>query len=104
VRVFIRGEEIAESTRPLVLSETGQPNRYYIPREDVRNGALEVGGTARVSTDMSATLWSAQIGGKRLEDVAWTHAAPAGAALKLADRLCFSGEGVEVWVDGERVE
>ncbi len=40
VRVVADGEVIAESTRAKVLSETGLPNRYYLPRKDVRVGLL----------------------------------------------------------------
>jgi uncharacterized protein (DUF427 family) len=105
VRVFVGREQVAESTRPLVLSETGEPNRYYVPREDVQSAALEPSRTVRVSAYTgSASLWSANVDGRRLKDVAWTHEAPAGEALRLANCFCFSGEGVEVWVDGERVE
>lgn len=105
VRVLVGGERVADSTRALVLSETGEPNRYYVPREDVQNAALEPSGTVRVASYTgSASLWSAHVDGRRLEDVAWTHEAPAGDALRLANRFCFSGEGVEVWVDDARVE
>ena len=105
VRVVVWGEQVAVSRRPLVVSETGEPNRYYVPREDVRGAALEPSGTVRASAYTgSASLWNAHIDGRRLEDVAWTHEAPAGDALRLGNCFCFSGEAVEVWVDGERVE
>lgn len=41
VRVLADGEVIAETRRPKVLFETGLPNRYYIPPDDVRQEALE---------------------------------------------------------------
>jgi uncharacterized protein (DUF427 family) len=34
------GVVLAESSRPLVLSERGLPDRYYLPREDVRMDLL----------------------------------------------------------------
>ena len=36
VRVVHDGQVLAESTRPLLLRETGLPVRYYLPVEDVR--------------------------------------------------------------------
>ena len=41
-RVVVRsnGDVLAESDRPLVLSEKGLPDRYYLPREDVRMDLL----------------------------------------------------------------
>ena len=102
--MFVGGKQVAESTRPLVLSETGEPNRYYVPREDVQGAALEPSGTVRASAYTGrASLWSANVDGRRLKDVAWTLEAPAGDALRLANCFCFSGEGVEIWLDGERV-
>jgi uncharacterized protein (DUF427 family) len=40
VRVELDGTVLAESDRPLVLTETGLPDRYYLPREDVRMDLL----------------------------------------------------------------
>ncbi|CAN5444433.1 hypothetical protein BH23ACT9_BH23ACT9_34580 [soil metagenome] len=41
-RVVVRcGEEVlAESSRPMVVSETGLPNRFYLPAADVRTELL----------------------------------------------------------------
>jgi uncharacterized protein (DUF427 family) len=41
-RVVVRstGDVLADSRRPLVLSEKGLPDRYYLPREDVRMDLL----------------------------------------------------------------
>ena len=45
VRVEAGGQLLADSTRPVVLSETGLPDRYYLPREDVRMDLLEPSAT-----------------------------------------------------------
>src|SRR5438105_7126518 len=36
LRVVVGGETVAESTRPVLLFETGLPVRYYLPKLDVR--------------------------------------------------------------------
>ena len=41
VRVEAGGQVLAESDRAIVLSETGLPDRYYLPREDVQIDLLE---------------------------------------------------------------
>ena len=46
VEVAVNGEKIAESDRPVLLEETGLPTRYYLPRDDVRDGPF-VWGRAR---------------------------------------------------------
>jgi uncharacterized protein (DUF427 family) len=45
VRVELEGTVLAESDRPVVLTETGLPDRYYLPREDVRMDLLTPSGT-----------------------------------------------------------
>ena len=45
VRVEHEGIVLAESDRPIVLSETGLPDRYYLPPEDVRMDLLTPSAT-----------------------------------------------------------
>src|ERR1700753_3517370 len=40
VRVVVDGEVVAESTRPVLLTESNLPDRWYLPREDVRADVL----------------------------------------------------------------
>jgi uncharacterized protein (DUF427 family) len=42
--------------------------------------------------------------GALLDDVAWVCERPREDAIKIAGCLCFSHEGLEIEVDGERVE
>jgi len=48
VRVLLGDTVLAETTRPLLLSETGLPNRFYIPAADVRQDLLEESDTHTV--------------------------------------------------------
>lgn len=86
------GELLAESRRPLVVSETGVVNRFYIPRDDV-SAALEP--SERRSTcpyKGHASYWS--VGG--VADAAWSYETPLDGARPLAGHVTFAGEGVEV--------
>jgi uncharacterized protein (DUF427 family) len=104
VRVAVAGEVVAESSRPLVLSETGLPNRYYLPPEDVRRDVLQPSATHTVCPYKGvASYHTVQVGGTRLTDAAWFYPEPLGDVVKARGHLCFAGEGVQLEVDGERV-
>jgi uncharacterized protein (DUF427 family) len=102
VEVRANGATIAESRRALLLSETGLPNRFYVPREDV-TAALD-GPTQHTTTSpytgVAAFFTVALDDGTRLADAAWSYAQPVGDAGAVAGHLSFAGEGVEVLVDG----
>jgi uncharacterized protein (DUF427 family) len=99
VKVTIDGQVVAESDRTMVLFETGLPNRWYFPEEDVRMELLEPSETDTVCAYKGhASYWS--VGGE--DDVVWTYRDPLHDALEVKDRLAFFNERVEIDVDGER--
>lgn len=106
VRVLAAGEVIAETERPKLLFETGLPNRYYIPPDDVRGDLLERSETRTVCPYKGTASYRSMrtSGGARLDDVAWAYERPLEDAAKIAAHLCFSHDEVAVEVDGERVE
>ncbi|HEX6231873.1 MAG TPA: DUF427 domain-containing protein [Jiangellaceae bacterium] len=105
VRVVADGEVVADTHRPALLSETGLPNRYYVPLDDVRRGLLEPSATHTVCPYKGrASYHTLDVGGRRIPDAAWSYLEPLKNALKVRDHLCFSGDGVEVHVDGQRIE
>jgi uncharacterized protein (DUF427 family) len=104
VRIVAHGETVAETRRPKVLSETGLPNRYYIPLEDIRGELLEPSPTHLVcSYKGTASYKTLRIGHHRIEDAAWFYPEPLENALKVRDHLCFLAEGVSVEVDGKHL-
>ena len=59
VRVLLGEEVLADTTRPLLLSETGLPNRFYLPAGDVRQDLLEPSDTHTVCAYKgTASYWS----------------------------------------------
>jgi uncharacterized protein (DUF427 family) len=102
VEVRAGGTAIAASNRALLMSETGVPNRFYVPREDVA-AALD-GPTEHTTTDpykgVAAFFTVVLDDGTRLTDAGWSYARPLGDAAAVAGHLSFAGEGVEVLVDG----
>ena len=95
VRVELEGEVIAESSRPMVLFETGLPPRFYLPVEDV--AATYVPSPTRSACPYKgwASYWS--FGDH--PDAAWSYEDPFPDALRISGMLSFWGDGVDVIVD-----
>ncbi|WP_139005628.1 DUF427 domain-containing protein [Arthrobacter crystallopoietes] len=105
VQVFIGGEEIANSIRPLLLFETHLPIRYYLPFEDVRTGMLEPSTkTTTCPYKGRAQYWSVRAGGQLEPDIVWSYAEPIPENPKIRGLLSFYNERVDLVVDGEPLE
>lgn len=102
VRVTAGGVEVAATRQALLLSETGLPNRFYIPLGDVRTEYLEDSDTRTVCPYKGrASYRSLRVGETFLPDAAWRYPEPLQDAARVADHICFLGKGVEVRVDGQ---
>jgi uncharacterized protein (DUF427 family) len=96
VRVTLGGELIAESRRPKVLSETGLPNRFYLPAEDVVPGVLEPSAKhTHCPYKGDASYHTVSAGGRRVQDAAWFYPEPLEEATRVRDHVCFLGDGIE---------
>lgn len=104
VRVESDGELLAESDRPLLLFETALPVRYYLPPEDVRVELLPSATASSCPYKGVAAWWSARVGDRVIEDVAWSYPAPIPENPRIAGRVCFRNERLDLIVDGERQE
>jgi uncharacterized protein (DUF427 family) len=92
VRVEADGEVVAESTRTLLLSETGLPNRFYLPREDV-SAPLERSAKAMVCPYKGhSTYWSLPA----VPDAAWSYEDPLDSVKAIAGHISFDPEVVTV--------
>jgi uncharacterized protein (DUF427 family) len=100
VEVFLGGEKLASSDRAVVLAETGLPDRYYLPAQDVRTDLLRpTSTTSTCPYKGAATYWSAEVGGQVHEDVVWSYPDPIPAAAGITGLLCFWTErGAELTV------
>ncbi|RCW46982.1 uncharacterized protein (DUF427 family) [Halopolyspora algeriensis] len=109
VQVLADDLVVAESRRAKVLSETGLPNRYYVPAEDVRPELLGPSATHTVcpykGTASYRSLYRSpgDADGGVIGDAAWSYPDPLDGAGAIAGYLCFVAEGVETRVDGVRV-
>jgi uncharacterized protein (DUF427 family) len=102
--VTLGGETIADSDKAVLLSETGSPARYYLPREDIRTDLLRSTSThTRCPFKGDASYWSAEVGGQVHEDVVWSYETPIPDASGIAGLMCFYNNRVQLTVDGQPV-
>jgi uncharacterized protein (DUF427 family) len=105
VKVSVNGEVVAETERPKVLFETGLPPRYYIPPEDVhREFLVPSEKTTGCPYKGTASYYSVEAGGERLDDVVWYYPDPIPTTEKVKDHLSFYNEKVDIELDGEPQE
>jgi uncharacterized protein (DUF427 family) len=101
VRVLVGDVVVAETRRPLVLSETGYPDRFYVPVDDVRPELVEPSETHTFCPFKgTADYVSITTPETRVADAAWTYPTPRAEVGAIAGHLSFSAPGVIVLVDG----
>lgn len=95
---------LADTRRPVMLFETGLPRRYYLPKQDVAWEHLRHSDTTTQCPYKGVTsgYWSAVTGGGRVDDVAWCYDFALPEVAKIAGRVAFFDERVDLTVDGER--
>jgi uncharacterized protein (DUF427 family) len=101
IEVFVNGEKVADSIRPVALFETHLPTRWYLPYADVRTDLLTPSETiTRCPYKGTARYFSH----RDLPDAAWSYPDPIPENPKIKDLICFFDERVDMMIDGERVE
>lgn len=103
IKVAVDGVTVADSNRPMMLFETGLPVRYYLPKIDVRMELLEPTETQTACPYKGRTsrYWAIRVNGASHQDLVWCYDYPTQEAAKIAGRVCFYDERVELYVDGE---
>lgn len=90
VRVVFNGEVIAETRRAVRVLETSHPPVYYIPPEDIR---MEFFSLTKKHTFCefkgSADYWMLRLGGRTVENVAWSYPTPAPGYETIKGYLAF---------------
>jgi uncharacterized protein (DUF427 family) len=99
VRVLLGEEVLAETRRPLLLSETGLPNRFYLPAGDVRQDLLEPSDTHTVCPYKgTASYWTVTAGDHKLTDAVWSYPHAEGDAATVSGYLSFLHDDLTVEV------
>lgn len=101
VRIELDGVLLAESARAQLLFESPLlPVRSYLPAADVRVPLRPSTTRTRCPYKGEAAYWSVDVGGRVVEDLAWTYEAPLREAIPVAGLVCFFDERVDVTLDG----
>ena len=105
VHIEVDGVVIAETTKPMMLFETGMPARYYIPRIDVRMDMLERSDrVTECAYKGVATHYHYHLGDSVEENVAWSYAFPSHHVVGIRDMIAFYPERTsEFLVDGRQL-
>jgi uncharacterized protein (DUF427 family) len=99
VRVLLGDTVLADTNHPLVLSETGLPNRFYIPARDVRQDLLEPAGThTHCPYKGTASYWSVRSGDGKLTDAVWSYPQAEGDSAAVSGYLSFLHDDLTVEV------
>lgn len=101
VRVLVADTVPADSRRTRVLFETGLPNRWYFPPDDVLAELIPSDVQTFCAYKGYANYWSVRIGDELRENLAWTYRQPRHDADRVAGYVCFFNEHADVVVDGE---
>ncbi len=103
VRVLVDGVAVADSHRPMVLSETGLENRWYLPPDDVRLALTRSSTTTTVCPYKGeASYFDVEVDATVVSDALFCYQRPLDDASRVAGHLCaVPGERVVVEVDDE---
>jgi uncharacterized protein (DUF427 family) len=101
IEVLVEGQRVADSRAPVVLFETGLPARYYFPKVDLRMDLLiPSDSTSRCAYKGTANYYSMKVGGKTIKDIAWYYRFTTIETSKIAGRIAFYNEHVDLYLDG----
>lgn len=97
VVVCVAGAEIARTSRPKLLFETGLPVRAYVPAADIPAGTLLPSATrTQCPYKGEAVHWHVRAGDRVVEDACWSYEAPLAEAFAVKGHHAFAGDEVEV--------
>ncbi len=90
VRISYGDQALALTGAAMVLSETGLPNRYYIPFTDVQRDLLVPSRTRTYCPYKgAAAYWSLRTGDTEIADVGWSMPEPLKDGRDVHDHICF---------------
>ena len=96
------GVVLADTRRARALFETGLPTRWYLTREDIAVPLEPSELRTECAYKGVASYFSARIGERLLENIAWSYPEPRHDASAVQNLICFFNEALDIDVDGER--
>jgi uncharacterized protein (DUF427 family) len=90
VRIIFNGVTVADSTRPILMTEGGLTPVYYFPRADVRMDLMErTSHKTHCPFKGDAAYWSLSAGGRSVENAAWSYEDPIEESAAIKGCLAF---------------
>ncbi len=100
IRAVVGEVAIADSTRTLMMWESGRLVLYYFPVEDVRTDLLSASGTIVPSRRKGdATYYSVTVGERTIEDAAWRYLAAGPDGPDVAGYIAFHWKYLDHWLE-----
>ncbi|MGH9252672.1 MAG: DUF427 domain-containing protein [Acidimicrobiales bacterium] len=98
MRILLGGELIVDTDDALYVWENPRYPQYYVPMDDVVDGALKPSGTKSRSPSRGvATHYTVQGGGKEAVDGAWSYVDSPIEGLR--DRVRFDWGAMDAWIE-----
>jgi uncharacterized protein (DUF427 family) len=105
IEIHLDGLRLADSSRAVLLFETGLPTRYYLPIGDVVPGILSPSNRrTRCPYKGEAGYHHVTVGGRRRDNLVWFYADPLPEVAAIKGRVCFYNEFVDITIDGEKLK
>jgi uncharacterized protein (DUF427 family) len=102
IKISLDGEVLAESDHAMALFESNLPIRWYLPREDVSVEVEPTDTATRCPYKGIAGYYAVRLqNGETVKDLIWYYDDPLPAVDRIAGRVCFFNERVDVEIDGE---
>ncbi|HYW91674.1 MAG TPA: DUF427 domain-containing protein [Gammaproteobacteria bacterium] len=96
VRIHLDDTVIADSERAVVLHETGLPDVYYLPREDVRTDLLEpTPRQTHCPYKGDAVYWTVRTPRRVAENAVWSYLEPLEKVSDIRGHMAFYADRVD---------
>ncbi len=100
IRAFVADVAVADSTRTLMMWESGRLCLYYFPIGDVRTDLLSESGTVVPSKHKGdATYYSITVGEHTVTDAAWRYLDPAPDSPDVSGYIAFHWRHMDRWFE-----
>ena len=102
IRICAAGQPIVDTTRGYIVHEVGLPDRYYVPRDEVRAEFADGEGGARCPwkglwkhLDVIVPAAGLAAGGQRIDNAAWTYYEATPTCAPIQDFIAFYPTAVD---------
>ena len=100
IRVLVGGETVADSSRAMLLHESGHQPIYYFPPEDVRAEFLESSDRHTYCPKKGeASYYTIRVGDQVLDAGAWYYPEPLPDAPPIKDLIAFYFNRMDHWLE-----